>query len=97
MPVFEYKALDGKGKKLITPDPAGNFDGVEAIGDKGYVVSDWYAGKVYFVKPDGTLELLLSLPRGAADLGYLSEQRLLVVPQMLENKVTAFALPDVEN
>jgi sugar lactone lactonase YvrE len=82
--------MDGKDKRLITPNPAGNLDGVEALDDKGYVVSDWYAGKVHFVSQDGTLKLLLQLPRGAADLAYLPSQRLLIVPQMLENKVTAF-------
>jgi hypothetical protein len=33
------------------------------------------------------------LPRGAADLAYLPQQRLLIVPQMLENKVSAFEFP----
>ncbi len=86
-------SLEGDDKKLITPEPSGNFDGVEALGEEEYLVSDWYAGKVYRIAADGTMELLLELPRGTADLGYLPRQRLLLVPQMLENKVTAFELP----
>ncbi len=85
--------LDGKGKELITPNPAGNFDGVEPFGDNGYLVSDWYAGKVYLVRPDGSTQLVLQLPQGAADLAYLPRQRLLIVPQMLKDKVTAFKFP----
>lgn len=85
--------LDGGDKRLITPEPSGNFDGVEAIGKKNYLVSDWVAGKVYLVDPDGATSLLLQLPQGAADLAYLPDQRLLVVPQMLENRVTAFEFP----
>jgi hypothetical protein len=85
--------LNGEDKRLITPEPTGNLDGVEAVGDKGYLVSDWYAGKVYYIGKGGKTELLLQLPRGAADLAYLPKQRLLIVPQMLENKVTAFEFP----
>ncbi|MDZ7619924.1 MAG: hypothetical protein U1E05_23230 [Patescibacteria group bacterium] len=84
---------EGKGKELITANPSGNFDGVEPFGDGGYLVSDWYAGKVYLIRPDGAKELVLQLPQGAADLTYLPKQRLLIVPQMLENKVTAFEYP----
>lgn len=82
--------LEGADKKLITPEPSGNFDGVEAAGDKGYLVSDWVAGRVYLVGHDGTMNLLLQLPQGAADLGYLPDHNLLIVPQMLNNHVTAF-------
>jgi hypothetical protein len=85
--------LSGQDKKLITPKPTGNLDGVEAFGDQGYLVSDWYAGKVYVILADGTAELLLQLPQGTADLAYLPQRRLLIVPQMLENKVTAFEFP----
>lgn len=86
-------SLNGDAKELITPEPSGNFDGIAALGDGEYLVSDWYAGKVYRIAADGTMDLLLELPQGAADLGYLPEQRLILVPQMLENKVTAFELP----
>ena len=83
-------SLDGADKKLITPEPSGNFDGLEAMGDKGYLVSDWIAGRVYRVHPDGTMSLLLQLPQGTADLGYLPDHNLLIVPQMLNYRVTAF-------
>jgi sugar lactone lactonase YvrE len=85
--------LNGEDKRLITPEPTGNLDGVEAMNDQGFLVSDWYAGKVYFIEKGGKTELLLQLPRGAADLAYLPQQRLLIVPQMLENKVSAFEFP----
>ncbi len=90
-------SLDGDDKQLITREPSGNFDGVEAVGDQGYLVSDWYAGRVYFIEPDGTMELLLQLPRGPADLAYLPRRRLLIVPQMLESRVTAFEFPTDED
>jgi hypothetical protein len=84
--------LDGKDRQLITREPTGNLDGIEVL-NNAFLVSDWYAGKVYLIGLDGTTKLLLQLPRGAADLAYLPQQRLLVVPQMLENKVTAFQYP----
>jgi hypothetical protein len=89
--LFSLDLQDGT-KARITPEPLGNLDGVEAIEQTGFVVSDWIAGKVYFVQPDGAARLLVQLPKGAADLGYQSTRRLLIVPQMLENKLTAFEL-----
>ncbi len=82
--------LDGEDKKLITLEPSGNFDGVEATADGGYLVSDWVAGRVYLIDPDGTMSLLLQLPQGTADLAYLPDHNLLIVPQMLNYRVTAF-------
>jgi len=89
--------LADPSKTLITKQPTGNLDGVEAAGENGYVVSDWNAGKVFYVKSDGSTRLLLQLPRGAADLAYLPDHRLLIVPQMLENKVTAYEIPQASD
>jgi hypothetical protein len=68
------------------------LDGLESTGKGSYVVSDWSAGKIFYVGTDGTASLLMQLPQGAADIAYLADRRLLIVPQMMENKVTAFDL-----
>lgn len=75
----------------LTP-PLGQLDGVEADGRGRYLVSDWMAGKVYLVGPTGDVRLLLELEQGTADIGYVVEDRLLLVPRMLAGKVTAFRL-----
>lgn len=81
------------GKKtLITPDPVGNLDGVETVARGSYVVSDWSAGKIFYIRQEGTVSLLMQLPKGSADMGYVADKLLLLVPQMMENKVTAYQL-----
>jgi hypothetical protein len=85
-------SLAKKEKTLITRQPLGNLDGLEVVGRNSYVVSDWMAGKIFYVGADGTANLLIQLPQGAADIAYLADRRLLIVPQMMENKVTAFDL-----
>ena len=84
--------LNSKKKSLITTGPFGNLDGLEAVAEGRYLVSDWMAGKVFYVTREGRSRQILQLPKGAADIGYLPGRRLLVVPQMLENKVTAYEL-----
>lgn len=84
--------LKTKEKTLITPEPFGNLDGLEMVREGRYFVSDWFAGKVYFVGSDGRSRLLLELPKGAADIGIVPSERLLIVPQMIENKVTAYQM-----
>lgn len=74
----------------ITPGPLGNLDGVESDGRGGYVASDWMAGRVYRVLKAGSATVILRLEKGAADIAFLPDERLLIVPRMLENKVTAY-------
>lgn len=94
--LFSLDLESGK-KTLITPDPVGNLDGIETVAKGSYLVSDWSAGKVFYIRQEGTVNQLLQLPKGSADLGYVPDKQLLLVPQMLENKVTAYQLrrPDV--
>lgn len=91
-------ALDLKSanKRLITPQPFGNLDGLERVAEGRYLVSDWNSGKIWYVTRSGESHLVLALPKGAADIGYVPEKQLLIVPQMLENRVTAFRLPRPE-
>lgn len=79
-------------KSLITPEPVGNLDGLEAVARGSYLASDWSAGKIFYIRQEGTVKLVMQLPKGSADLGYVPDRLLLIVPQMLENKVTAYQL-----
>jgi sugar lactone lactonase YvrE len=88
--LFSLDLKTGK-KSLITPEPFGNLDGLEAVAEGRYLVSDWMAGKIYYVTSDRSRQVL-QLPKGAADIGWIAGQRLLVVPQMVENKVTAYEM-----
>ncbi len=87
-------SLDLSTKKVtpITPTPTGNLDGLELDGHGGYVVTDWIAAKLFHISKNGKIKLIASFPKGAADHAYLPKRRLLILPQMRENKVTAYDL-----
>jgi hypothetical protein len=84
--------LKTKKKTLITKEPTGNLDGVEADGKGGYIVTDWRAGKVMHVTGAGKVSLLKQFKQGTADHAYLPASRTLILPHMLENKVAAYDL-----
>ncbi|MCH2060800.1 MAG: hypothetical protein MK183_09245 [Verrucomicrobiales bacterium] len=87
-------SLDLKSGELnaITTDPIGNLDGVESDGADGFVVTDWISGKIMHVNGDGNTRTLATFPKGAADHAYLPDKKWLILPEMLENKISAFDL-----
>lgn len=80
--------------KSITPigsgEPVGNLDGVEADLDGDFYVTDWMAGKLLHIYPDGTTEILLELNQGSADLEYIHSKDLLLIPMMNDNTLLAY-------
>lgn len=72
--------------------PVGNLDGVEADGAGRYLASDWVAGALYRIRPDGHFEQLLDLPQGSADIAYVPQHGLLLVPQMMDGRVDAYTV-----
>jgi sugar lactone lactonase YvrE len=72
--------------------PVGNLDGVEPDGEGNYLVTDWMAGKLYRITPEGAAEELVDLGQGAADHEYIEEQRLVVIPMMNDGVVVAYEL-----
>lgn len=69
-------------------------DGIEAVGDGAYLVSTW-DGMVHLVEADGSKHLLLDTRdagANAADIEYIPEQNLLLVPAFSANKVVAYEL-----
>ena len=87
-------SLDLKTKEItpITNKPLGNLDGVESDGKGGYIVTDWISGKIFHVQSSGKSKLLSQFPKGAADHAFIQEKGILILPEMLENKVGAFDL-----
>jgi sugar lactone lactonase YvrE len=86
-------SLSDKSVTSIGPgEPVGNLDGVERDIDGDYYVTDWVAGKLYHIGPDGSVELLLELSQGSADLGHVPEKNLLLIPMMLDNKLLAYSI-----
>jgi hypothetical protein len=84
--------IEPKTKKItyITKKPLGNLDGLEIDQKGNFIVSDWMSGKVYRVNKSGKAKMIRKGPQGFADLAYVPSLNLIVVPEMLENKITAF-------
>ena len=83
--------LTTKQKTLITKQPLGNIDGVEQDARGGFIVTDYLAGKVIQVAPDGSSHVVRTFKPGLADHTFLYAQGdVLIVPHMNENTVAAY-------
>jgi sugar lactone lactonase YvrE len=85
--------LKTKAKSLITPEPFANIDGLESDGRGGYVVTDYIKGQVLRVTSAGASQAVAQFKPGAADIGFMAEHNMVLVPHMNENTVAAYTLP----
>lgn len=88
-------SMDIATKKLNTiAKVSGGIDGIVALGNKKYVVTEW-SGKVWYVKADGTTELKIDTTKekiNTADIGYDPATQMLFVPTFFHNTVKAYSL-----
>ena len=85
-------AVDLNTKELTaigSGEPVGNLDGVEPDGAGNWIVTDWVAGALYRIHPDGTSDQLMDLNQGSADLEFVDTEKLVIIPMMMDGKVTA--------
>ena len=77
-----------------TAVPIGGLDGIEADSTgRYYYVTDNTAGKLFVVNSNGTgYETLDLLRQGAADLGTILDQNMIIIPMMQDNKLEAFRI-----
>jgi len=69
-------------------------DGIEQVKPGEYIVSCW-AGVVYYVKSDGSKELILDTrpaTSNTADIGYDPVKKIVYVPTFFKNSVVAYQL-----
>ena len=93
--------LDGSGLKMINADGTSSIinstvtggDGLIILGDGNYVASRW-AGEIYFVSGDGETLMLDTKAEesNTADIGFIPEENLVLVPAFMKNKVVAYKL-----
>jgi sugar lactone lactonase YvrE len=89
------KAVDLETKEVSSlgeGEPVGNLDGVEPDGQGNYLVTDWTAGALLRIDPAGGAEQLLDLDQGSADLEYIADQQLAIVPMMNDDKLVAYRI-----
>jgi sugar lactone lactonase YvrE len=72
--------------------PIGNLDGLERDGAGAWLVTDWIAGGLMRIQPDGSHEVLVDLDMGSADLGFDPETGTAFVPMMLNDRIVAIAI-----
>jgi len=87
--LVEVSLADKKISDLGDGTPVGNLDGIEPIGDD-FLVTDWVAGAIYRIDRKGKATQLLDLKQGSADIGYVPETGLLLIPMMLDDKLVAY-------
>lgn len=87
--------LDNKTiSNLGTQVPVGSLDGIEADTTENlYYVTDGATGKVYAVYSDGTgYRTLIDLQKQGADLEYIANEGMVIIPMMQDNKLVAYRI-----
>lgn len=88
-----YLDLKSKKQTFVTKNPLGNLDGLELDSQGNFIVSDWPQGVVYRIDDLGVGELLFANFDGAADLGLIQEQNLILLPSMNDGTVSSLKMP----
>ena len=70
-------------------EPVGNLDGLEPDGAGNWIVTDWVGGALFRIHPDGKADQLMDLNQGSADLEFVDTEKLVIIPMMMDGKVTA--------
>jgi len=88
-----FNKIDFKTKEITQiTDSIPNPDGIEALGNGAHFVSSWN-GQVYLVSNDGTKNLLLDTSKEkvfSADIDFIKEENILLVPTFFKNKIVAY-------
>lgn len=88
------KKISSLGEENTT-SPFGGLDGIESDAKEiRYYVTDNPAGKIFIVNANGTgyTNLVDLHTSGTADLGFIPNQNVIVIPLMQDNKVVAYKL-----
>jgi len=93
--------LDGEGLKMYAEDGSEEIinsvvtggDGLIILGDGNYLASRW-VGEIWLINEDGETKLLDTKgdESNTADIGYLTEEQVVLVPTFRKNKVVAYKL-----
>ncbi|MEP7309425.1 MAG: hypothetical protein ABJA98_28300 [Acidobacteriota bacterium] len=91
-------AIDLATKQLtqINTAPIGTPDGIERDGRGGYIVSDVASGRILQLSASGDVKVLRQLAPQTADIGFVPEKALLLVPHLGLNRVSAYDLPELK-
>jgi sugar lactone lactonase YvrE len=80
----------------VTTQSIGTPDGLESDGRGGYITSDVGGGRLFHVSSTGEVQQIRTLDRQSADIAYVAARKLLVVPHLGLNRVSAYDLSDLK-
>lgn len=91
-------AIDLRTRALteVAKSPIGTPDGVEHDGRGGFLVSDVGAGRILQVTANGEVRVLRQLDPQTADICFIPEKGLLLVPHLGLNRVSAYEVPELK-
>jgi hypothetical protein len=87
-----FNTIDAAKQIIFRTDSIENGDGIVALAEGGYLVSSWN-GMVHYVSPEWKNSVLLDTRSenvSAADIEYIADKKLLLVPTFFKNKVVAY-------
>ncbi len=95
-----FKAIDLDNRNIDSISSFdGHGDGVVAVNDTSYLLSDW-EGQVFYYALDGEMQNLLNTKDqniNAADIEFIKDENLLLVPTFFDNRVVAYQLITTQN
>lgn len=74
----------------IGTTPIGHIDGIEPDGQGGWLLTDFTPGRLLHVTAEGAVTTLLTLSIGTADIHYLPDQQLLLMPRLRDDTLQAW-------
>ncbi len=83
-------SLADKSITKLSAETFGNLDGLQKLGDDGYLVSDWIAGGVLSWSPETGALGLIDTPQSSGDIAYVADQEVIYVPMALQGEVRAY-------
>ena len=87
-------SLSGKAiRKLGDGTPIGHLDGIEPLQPGVYLVTDWANGALHRIDDKGNATRLLDTNQGSADLTYLGDKKIVIIPMMVDGTLAAYVLP----
>ena len=99
---FEVEAAPVPGRVLAVSladktiieftDRIGLIDGVEAGHGGDYLVTSHMAGELLHIDAEGKIELLLKVEAGLADLDYIRQKEMVIMPLLRGNKLIAYKI-----
>jgi outer membrane protein assembly factor BamB len=90
----KFKSIDPETKEITTlASFEGHGDGIVLVDESSFIISDW-EGRIYFYNNNEMQTILNTKDQkiNAADIEYLRDENLLLVPTFFDNRVVAYRL-----